>query len=387
MKICLVSHSFYPATKYGGPISATWDLATKLVKAGESIKVYVSTTNADGSQKLKVPVNQFIEQKKNLFVKYCNTQLKNFFSISFIFGLWNDIKKVDIIYIQYLFHYTVFFSLVYSLINKKRVIICPRGAFSNFTLSNRNILIKKIWLKFLFKPFLKNIEWQASSYLEKDNILNYFPLAQVILINDGIDFSSFQGEVKSVSKCDLVEKYTKVRYNIISHVFFSMGRLHRIKRFDVLIDAFALFVNTHKNAKLLIAGSNDGMEKHLLNRIHNLHLNNSVFLIGHINFNNKKLLLNNCDYFTLASDFESFGIVIAEALSCGRPVIISDKTPWNDIEKNNCGILAKNDKVNFNSAFQDIIQREFDEFTIKNYVKSRYDWNVIIRDFLNLIKN
>ena len=30
MRICLVSSSFYPATFYGGPISATWDLSRKL---------------------------------------------------------------------------------------------------------------------------------------------------------------------------------------------------------------------------------------------------------------------------------------------------------------------------------------------------------------------
>ena len=29
---------------------------------------------------------------------------------------------------------------------------------------------------------------------------------------------------------------------------------------------------------------------------------------------------------------------------CGTPVIVSDKTPWKDIEKNKCGIFAKNQK-------------------------------------------
>ena len=46
-------------------------------------------------------------------------------------------------------------------------------------------------------------------------------------------------------------------------------------------------------------------------------------------------------------EFESFGIVVAEALSCGCPVVVSNKTPWKDIEKNNCGILAENKKLSF----------------------------------------
>ena len=46
MRICLVSSSFYPATFYGGPISATWDLSKKL--AENDVEMYVSTTNANG---------------------------------------------------------------------------------------------------------------------------------------------------------------------------------------------------------------------------------------------------------------------------------------------------------------------------------------------------
>ena len=68
MRICLVSSSFYPAIFYGGPISATWDLSKKL--SDKEIKMYVSTTNANGTSRLGVHTNRFIQQKKNFFVKY-----------------------------------------------------------------------------------------------------------------------------------------------------------------------------------------------------------------------------------------------------------------------------------------------------------------------------
>ena len=67
MRICLVSSSFYPATFYGGPISATWDLCKKLTE--NNIKIYVSTTNANGIEQLDVKVNQFIKKQENLQVK------------------------------------------------------------------------------------------------------------------------------------------------------------------------------------------------------------------------------------------------------------------------------------------------------------------------------
>jgi len=384
MRICLVSSSFYPATFYGGPISATWDLSNKLAENGHEI--YVSTTNANGDKKLSVKCNHFLEKEHHVFVKYYNEQITNKFSFSFLFGIWSDIKKSDIVYIQYLFHYSVLFSLLFSVFQKKKIVVCPRGSFSVFTLSNKRPFIKLLWLNFLIKPIVDKIVWQASSYLEERDILNKFPNADVEIINDGIDYDSFQNSI-TVSRNELLNKFIGITFDDVSNIFFSMGRLHKIKGFDVLIDAFNLFLENDTYSKLIIAGGDDGVGNHLKDQIKNLNLGSSVFLIGAINFEDKKLLLNNCDYFTLASEFESFGIVITEALSCGKPVVISNKTPWKDISINNCGILADNEKNSFNDAFSKIINEKYDSSLIKNYVKKNYDWSVIVDKFINLIEN
>ena len=107
MRVAIISSSFYPAISYGGPISATWDIANGL--AEKDIKVYVSTTNANFSTKLDVKTNIFLKHSRNLFIKYYNEEIINNFSLKFIFGVWSDIKKADFIYIQYIFNYTVFF--------------------------------------------------------------------------------------------------------------------------------------------------------------------------------------------------------------------------------------------------------------------------------------
>ena len=384
MRICLVSSSFHPATFYGGPISATWGLSKKLAENG--YEIYVSTTNANGDEKLSVESNHFLEKENHVFVKYYNEQIINKFSFSFLFGIWFDIKKSDIVYIQYLFHYTVLFSLLFSVFQKKKIVVCPRGSFSFFTLNNKFILIKLLWLNFFVRPFLKKIIWQACSYLEEKDILNKFPNANVKVINDGIDYEAFQNSIL-VSRNELLNKFTGITFNDVSNIFFSMGRLHKIKGFDVLIDAFNLLLEKDKYAKLIIAGADDGVWRKLKNQINKLNLGSSVFLIGAVNFEDKKLLFNNCDYFTLASEFESFGIVIAEALSCGKPVVISNKTPWKDIQINNCGILADNEKNSFSDAFSKIINEKYESSLIKNYVKNNYDWLVIVEKFINLIKN
>ena len=160
MRICLVSSSFYPATFYGGPISATWDLSQELAK--KDVEMYISTTNANGNSRLKVNTNRFIKQKEKLFVKYYHEQFINRFSLAFIFGIWNDIRKADVVYIQYLFHYTVLFSLLFSRIQTKEIIICPRGSLGEWGLRYKKKYFKKAWLFLFVNPFIKSVIFQAS---------------------------------------------------------------------------------------------------------------------------------------------------------------------------------------------------------------------------------
>ena len=100
MRICLVSSSFYPAIFYGGPVSSTWDFSKKMGEKG--IEMYVSTTNANGKEKLSnVSTKKHTKQAKNVFVRYYNEQIINFFSISFMYGVFSDIK------IQMLFTFSI----------------------------------------------------------------------------------------------------------------------------------------------------------------------------------------------------------------------------------------------------------------------------------------
>lgn len=48
-------------------------------------------------------------------------------------------------------------------------------------------------------------------------------------------------------------------------------------------------------------------------------------------------LLQNYDFFVMLSEGENFGHAILEALSAGCPVVISDKTPWVDLQAEQVG--------------------------------------------------
>ena len=65
-------------------------------------------------------------------------------------------------------------------------------------------------------------------------------------------------------------------FSFVSNVILSIGRLHKIKGFDLLIDSFSLYLAKNPDAKLLIAGSDDGFSESLQNQIIDLDLTDSV---------------------------------------------------------------------------------------------------------------
>ena len=78
------------------------------------------------------------------------------------------------------------------------------------------------------------------------------------------------------------------------------------------------------------------------------------------------------DVFYFPTKSENFGQVIWESLSSGCPVLISDQTPWNNIENHRVGWVRSLSKMNnFSKVLQGIIDNNleyyFDRQNIYNY--------------------
>lgn len=121
-------------------------------------------------------------------------------------------------------------------------------------------------------------------------------------------------------------------------VFLSVGHLHRNKRFDVLLNAFAEAFRDATNVSLRIGG--DGPELQSLQSLaRRLGLHNVTFLRA-LSRGEVFYEMQNAHAFALASDFETFSVVLVEALASGLPVISTDSGGPKDIVNSENGFLV-----------------------------------------------
>jgi len=117
-----------------------------------------------------------------------------------------------------------------------------------------------------------------------------------------------------------------------SKIIGYVGRLHKEKGLDILIAVFHQLLKRFDHLYLLLVG--DGPEREKLEElVRRLSLEKRVIFLGQKE--NIPLFLNMIDVFVLPSNVrESFGIVLIEAMACGKVVVGSDLGGIPEIIKN-----------------------------------------------------
>jgi len=119
-----------------------------------------------------------------------------------------------------------------------------------------------------------------------------------------------------------------------------LSRIHKKKGVDLLIKTYLkLFNENHNLPALVIAGP--GLDSSYGKEITSLaQFNNQISFTGMLVGDAKWGAIYGCEAFVLPSHQENFGIAIAEALACEKPVLITDKVNiWREIEVGGGGLV------------------------------------------------
>ncbi len=365
MKLVVVIPYFYPAYIYGGPVFAAYHLCQKLAENGVDIDVI--TTNLNGKEKLDVVPNVFTSHS-GFKVKYYNKCLLPFFSFKMIFGLAKDIRDADVVHVQTIYSLSTLFALLHSYLQKKVVLLSPRGSLTGWSFIHRGF-IKKLWIKFFIKPFHKRIFWHATSEKEILEIKHFFPKANIELVSDGVCFE--ESEIKN--ECN--KKWQN------SYYIACLGRLHKVKGYDIMLKAMPYILKVYSNLKLFIAGMDEGELEVLKNLSQELKIQDNIEFVGQLDSENKNCFLKHAQCLVMPSHTENFGLVVTEALFQNTPVIASKNTPWEVLETKQAGFHIIN---NPQSISQSVITLLNDiEFYSKNTsnVVEQFSWSKISKTY------
>ncbi len=124
-------------------------------------------------------------------------------------------------------------------------------------------------------------------------------------------------------------------------ILLFLSRIHEKKGCDLLIEAFSKIAQQDPRLMLVMAGPDQtGWMKKLKALASKLGIAERICWPGMLQGDMKWGAYYAADVFVLPSHQENFGIVVAEALACGKPVLITNKVNiWREIEQDQVGFV------------------------------------------------
>ena len=294
---------------------------------------------------------------------------KNILFLQFIkkiFSLRKEIKsnKPDVVIG---FNYSMYFLLAISLIGLKVKLICSEHS------SYESFKKKPLALFFL-------------------KILSFFKVRFFFVSH--FAFNSFPKNIQKISK--VIENPISLNFNFDRNEFhkenliLSVGRLTSEKNHIQLINSFSQVSKKYPSWKLKIIGKGP-LKEEIENLIIEKRLQKQVLLENETKEIQKEYL--KAKFFVLPSNYEGFGLVVAESLSCGLPVVLFEKCNVLGFVKNmKNGISIENtslNQVNLTNA----MERLMDDKTLlldlsqKSKMPVGYDINSIMQKWDRALKN
>jgi glycosyltransferase involved in cell wall biosynthesis len=156
--------------------------------------------------------------------------------------------------------------------------------------------------------------------------------------------------------------------------------MHRIKRVDLLVDAFASARVTHPPMHLVLAGPDEQLLiPGLIERASDAA--ECVHAIGEVHDGDKWALVKDADVLVQCSDSESFGMSVVESLASGVPVIATRTCPWSEIEAQGCGFWVEQTAPAIASALSALVRDPSLRATMGErgvaFARDRYSWDTV----------
>jgi len=315
MKILHVVPTFYPATYWGGPIWSTKAICDGIAALNDT-ELRVLTSDAAGPN----VSDRVVPAALPYPVHYARRMAGHCIAPGLLARLPGAIQWADIVHVTGTYNMPTLPSFVLARAMGKPVVWSPRGALQA---TEDWPDAPHLWIKHGFEHI-------ANVLRPRDAVL-HFTAAQ-----EARQSVRRLGDVARAVIPNAVDVPDDIPIRVApqdSCRLMFLSRLHPKKGLEALIDAMT---QLPPQFTLDIYGSGDAAYTKMLHLRAGLS-NGRIRLHGHVDGAEKAAAFAHADLFVLSSHSENFGIVVAEALAHAVPVLTTQATPWQDLNKHDCG--------------------------------------------------
>jgi len=365
VKILHVVPFFSPAL--GGSVEVPYQLCKELAKRGHQITIYTS------DYKLDLP---YVDSLRG--VRVCSfrtfSSWSNLYITPHMAGVARkETSQFDIIHLH---HFRTFQSIVAHHYTQKYGI--PYVLQAHGTVLR---LVERQRLKRLFDIFFgyRLLKHSARVIAVADLEVGQYqamgvPEDKIETVPNAIDPSQY---------ADLPDRGAFRRKNGIGReekVVLYLGRIHKSKGIDLLVEAFSGLPGAGNNARLVIVGPDGGYLPQAKEAVARFGVGERVMFTGPLYQRDKLEAYVDADVYALSSSHEMFPLTVLEAWMCGLPVITTDRCGVADWVKDRGGYVVPYDPAALRHALEmmlanESLRKEFGEQGRK-LVLEQFTWSV-----------
>ena len=248
----------------------------------------------------------------------------------------------------------------------KRV-VATRGMLEPWALEHKKWKKRLAWWLYQRRNLRGAAGLHATADQEKLQLQSLGLTAPILIAANGVNIPSF-------------EDFTPVK-KLATKTALFLGRVHSIKGLPMLVQAWSVL--KPKGWRMQIVGPDeDGHRTEIEALVNKAGLADCWSFQDSYEGDAKWQAMRDADLFVLPSFSENFGIVVAESLACGTPVITTTGTPWQGLLEQNCGWWVKPEAAEIQAALAEATQQADTERSAmgqrgRSWVVQEFGWEKI----------
>jgi len=360
----------YFAWRYGGPVRAVYEISREMTRRGHQVSIYTTDVNKGGriAQRDRIPMDNGVELRYfPCLSNWLADSVRLHLSEPLRHAFRETLEKFDVMHLHELRAIPTVYAWFYGRRLGIPYIIQAHGTLpSRLPGQSPAVALEKAF-------FDAVVGWRILS--EASRIVALTEMEANQYIGMGIERSKVTVIPNGIrTPPDSVIEGAgafREKYGIGKNeeVILFLGRIHKTKGLDLLVDAFHDLLADIPSARLLIIGPDDGYLPHLKKRMESLHVADRVLVIGPIYGDARYQAYAEADVYVLPSRYETFPLSVLEALACGTPTVVTDRCGIADlVVSRGLGYSARFERM----ELKETIVKALRESPTRNVICSRF---------------